>query len=396
MLKIQSDCLFPISNSAIPNGIVILSDDGTIVDVINPAKIDYTIADVQYYSGIICPGFINTHCHLELSHLKSKIDSNKGLNNFIIQLKSFNASDKDSICQSISEMDDLMYKQGTAAVADIANTTDTLETKSKSKIYYHNFIELFGSDPYKADLIFNKGKKIFNDVVSLKQNNSSSITSHSLYAVSEKLLRKISLHNQKHNSLFSLHHSESLEEKEYFFNKLGAVVERMKFYDVDISSFKPSGKSSLETLWQCLPLNSNILLVHNIYANSYDVEFAKKHLKNLWWCLCPNSNLFIENKLPDIDLFIKNKCKLTIGTDSLASNHTLNILDELITIQKYFNISTQELFKMATLNGAEYMKIDNLFGSVSKNKKPGLVLIKNVNPENFYLTDKSESERITF
>ena len=92
---------------------------------------------------------------------------------------------------------------------------------------------------------------------------------------------------------------------------------------------------------------------------------------------------------------LKNKCRLTIGTDSLASNDAINILSELFTLQKQFNINTNDLLKIATLKGAEYLRIDNTFGSFSKNKNPGIVLIKNVNPVNYYLTDKSESERIS-
>jgi len=394
MLKIKSDCLFPISDPPIPDGVVILSDDGVIIEVINPTEIDYAIEDVQYYSGIICPGFINTHCHLELSYLKNKIDPDKGLNDFIIQLKSFSDSDKDFMLQSIAEMDELMFRQGVSAVADISNTVISIDVKVKSKIHYYNFIELFGSDPNYSDLIFNNGKKILNEFVAVKGENNTSITPHSLYAVSDILLQNISLQAEQHNTLFSLHHLESLEEKDFFFSKSGTVVERMKLYNVDISNFNASGKSSLETLCHYLPLNSNTLLVHNIYANSHDIKFAMNHIKNLWWCLCPNSNLFIEKKLPDLNLFIKNNCRLTIGTDSLASNNALSILNELITLQKNFKISTQELLKIATLNGAEFMRIVNSFGSISKNKKPGLVLIKNINPENFFFTEKSESIRI--
>jgi len=396
MRKIQSDCLFPISSNPIPNGILIFSEKGVISDVIDPAKIDYNVTDIQHFSGIICPGFINTHCHLELSYLKSKIDKNSGLHSFVIQIQKLKKSSRhELIFQYIKEMDEIMCNQGIVAVADILNTTDTLEAKSQSKIYYHNFIELIGSDPEYADIIFQKGVEKLNDFELNVPQNKTSLTLHSLYAVSRELLENIVAHSQEHSDILSFHHLEGQEEKDYFLNKKGTIPERLKSFNVDISSFKPSGKTPLETYYNILQKTSNILLVHNIYAHQKDVEFACRNLKNIWWCLCPNSNLFIENKLPDVNLMINNKCKLTIGSDSLASNSSLNILSELLTLQKKFNVSTHDLLKMATLNGAQYMKIDNSFGSLCKNKTPGLVLIKNVNPDDFHFNDGSEAVRIS-
>jgi len=395
MRKIQSDCLFPIYSNPIPNGILLVSDDDTIVDIIDPATIDHNISDIQYFNGIICPGFVNTHCHLELSFLKNKIDKNIGLHNFVIEVQRHRFSDTDVILQSISDKDSLMYAQGIVAVADTLNTTDTLKCKSQSKIFYHNFIELIGSDPEYADIVFRKGIKILEEFELKVPQNKSSLTPHSLYASSERLLKTITEHAKKRGDLISFHHLEGQEEKDFFFNKSGTIPERLKYFNVDISSFRASGKSPLETYYKYLPEILPLLLVHNIYAHQDDIEFALEKLKNVWWCLCPNSNLYIENKLPDVNLMLKNNCRLTIGTDSLASNDELNILSELYTLQKQFNINTNDLLKMATLNGAEYLRIDNTFGSFTKNKTPGIVLIKNANPGNYYLTDKSESERIT-
>src|SRR6185437_3156496 len=100
------------------------------------------------------------------------------------------------------------------------------------------------------------------------------------------------------------------------------------------------------------------------------------------FCLCPNANLYIENALPPVRLFLNNNCNIVLGTDSLASNHQLDILAEIKTIAKKFpEIKTETLLKWATINGAKALQMENEFGSFDKGKKPGVVLIENTERE---------------
>ena len=113
----------------------------------------------------------------------------------------------------------------------------------------------------------------------------------------------------------------------------------------------------------------------------------------LSFCLCPNANLYIENTLPPVEMLIKNNCSITLGTDSIASNWSLNILDEMKTLQNHFSfLSLEKLLQWATVNGARALQMDKIFGSFEKGKKPGIVLIENV--ENGKLTKESTSKRI--
>ncbi len=86
--------------------------------------------------------------------------------------------------------------------------------------------------------------------------------------------------------------------------------------------------------------------------------------------------------MPDVDLFVKNDCNIVLGTDSLASNHQLDILEEIKTIVKNFpSVKTESLLKWATLNGAKALQMESALGSFEKGKKPGIVLIENVEGE---------------
>ena len=115
--------------------------------------------------------------------------------------------------------------------------------------------------------------------------------------------------------------------------------------------------------------------------------------QQLFFCLCPNANLYIENSLPPIELFREQQCKLVLGTDSLASNHGLDILDEIRTIQRqYPQVPLEEMLKWATLNGAEALQLDRNLGSFDKGKKPGVILIENI--DGMRLTELSRVRKL--
>jgi cytosine/adenosine deaminase-related metal-dependent hydrolase len=99
----------------------------------------------------------------------------------------------------------------------------------------------------------------------------------------------------------------------------------------------------------------------------------------LFLCLCPNANLYIENRIPDIPLFLKHTDRIVLGTDSLASNHQLSILEEIKSIKKIFPVITSaEMLVWATSNGAAALSFDARLGDFSKGKTPGVVLIENL------------------
>jgi cytosine/adenosine deaminase-related metal-dependent hydrolase len=146
-----------------------------------------------------------------------------------------------------------------------------------------------------------------------------------------------------------------------------------------------------------LPDKNPLLLVHNTFTEKLDLEALKKNrsLKNTWFVLCPNSNLYIENQLPPIKLFRDEKLNICIGTDSLASNHELSVLAELITLQQNFpELELTELLIWATLNGAKALGIEATFGSFEPGKKPGINLISGVDFKTFRLTENSKVKRL--
>jgi cytosine/adenosine deaminase-related metal-dependent hydrolase len=131
-----------------------------------------------------------------------------------------------------------------------------------------------------------------------------------------------------------------------------------------------------------LPIFKNAttsILVHNSFTSAEDIAIVKKQMPNTFWCLCPNANQYIEQTMPPIDLLRSGGANIIVGTDSYASNWSLNILDELKTIQKHNpHIALEEMLGWATLNGASALQMDKHLGSFEIGKKPGLVLIENL------------------
>ena len=396
MRKIAATYIFTPQNQIVKNGILICEDNGTIIDLIVGKETIKEQAELEYYSGILVPGFVNTHCHLELSNLKGKIEEGSGIGNFLKQINQLRNNRPENSESLYHNIDRKIWANGIAAIGDISNTTDTIRVKKKSKIYYHTFIESFGFHPSRAERAF----KLAYDLKHLFDANelANSIVPHSAYSVSEPLLQKIAVNAREHNSLISIHNQESEAEILFLKSGNGAIAEHFQHnLNIDISHWNPSGKSSLNSILSFIPSENQLLLIHNTFTQKSDIDELKMHRKNenTFLVLCPNSNLYIENQLPPVSLFQDEELNICIGTDSLASNHELSILSELITLQNYFpEITMEVLFTWACINGAKALRIDNEFGSFEPNKNPGINLVTGIDFRTMKFTSTTKLKRL--
>ena len=142
------------------------------------------------------------------------------------------------------------------------------------------------------------------------------------------------------------------------------------------------------------PFEEHLLLVHNVCLTREAAEAAEAVLKNVWWALCPLSNRFIHNAVPPVRLMREMGLRLTVGTDSLSSNDTLDMVGELFCLQESFpEIPLGEMLVWACRNGAEFLSRDDVMGTIVPGKKPGLVLVDKLDGEG-RLTRDSSSERL--
>ena len=396
MRKIAASYIFPGNRPPIKNGILFCENDGSILEIQQPAGNLNEKHGLEFYSGILVPGFVNAHCHLELSHLKSKIREKVGISDFVGAVNRLRNKEPENIEQHIFRNDRLMYAAGIAAVGDISNSVSSLETKKKSKIFYHTFVESFGIHPSRAEKAFEMACFVQNEFQ--KHNLKASVVPHSPYSVSQPLFEKIRKKVVADKSIISIHNQESKEERQFFKDGSGPITHHFTHnLGIDISHWKPTGKSSLISVLPFLPKENQLLLIHNTFTEKTDIEYlqTRRSLKNTFWVLCPNSNLYIGNQLPPVPLFRKEELNICIGTDSLASNHQLSVLAEMITLQEHFpDLPLDELLKWATFNGAQALQIEKTFGSFEPGKKPGVNLVTGIDFKKMKLTDQSKVKRL--
>lgn len=395
MRKLLADRLFPVESESIENGILCIDDQERVLTVLKPGDEGYNTADVERFEGWIIPGMVNAHCHLELSHLKGIVSEQTGLDGFVEELMQVRSAPEEIQVAAMLDADFDMWNRGIVAVGDISNSARSFPIKEKSNIRYFTFIERFGLNPDFADLAFSTGMDLLKQLKSLSRNTDGNLSPHAPYSVSELLLSKLVAHISHSNGVLSIHNQETASEDEFFKTGGGRMQQRMSNMNISTERFVPSGKSSLETLIPKLPTSNRIQLVHNTFSTDTDIQHAIEQLPQVFWCLCPSANQYIESKLPPLKSLRANHCEITVGTDSLASNHQLDLLAELRLLQQADpSVTSDELIRWSTLNGARLLGFDSELGSFSKGKKPGIVLIEHVDKINGLILPESTSRML--
>lgn len=378
-------------------GYLCLNTDNVIVEI---GSLENESESTEFYDGILCPGFVNSHCHIELSHLKDKFTRNSGMAGFIRQINRLRESaDKNERISIIEREMNLLYESGVSAMADISNCDDSFGVKATSPVYTRTFLEVFGTEEEQATEIMENVKKLHT--LSSKYNIDAGPTPHSPYTMSPGLLAR-SVSEALKTGWLSYHNQESYQEDELIRYGMGELADEYK--SRGLSTPPVTGDSPLKYFLSVLDsvrpgregkIKENILLVHNTCTDSGSIDAAMDMTENLYWALCPLSNLFIHSSLPPVDLLIRKEAKITIGTDSLSSNSTLSIIEELRTLQRFFPyLSLDQMLKWASYNGASFLKKDNELGSFEVGKRPGVVLIRNIDFSGMKLTEESCTERL--
>ena len=358
------------------NRVVVTTKDGTIVDIIPSSEAG---ENIQELDGLLCPGFINAHCHLELSHLKDAIPTETGLSEFVKQIVPKRAAAQEVIEAAIEAAENEMYNNGIVAVGDICNTADTIAAKTKGKLAYYNFVEIYGLDPLLADQKMNEGLLLQAQYEAA--NLKAVVIPHASYSVPAALLQLLANNYGSHT--VSIHNQETKAENDFFEKKIGAFVDMYRRVGVDLDFFTPTKTTSLQSVLPYLKDATKSIWVHNSFTAESDIKAVQATATDAYWCLCPSANQYIENTMPPVQLFRDQHANIVVGTDSYASNWSLNMLDELKRIQSHNpHVPLAEMLTWITSNGARALQMEDKLGSIEIGKKPGLVLIENCSNEN--------------
>ena len=381
------------ASEPIRNGYVEYDDEGTILGV---GQCEDAASEKNFYDGAIVPGFVNAHCHVELSHLHGKFRKGTGMAGFIDQINELRDwAGRDAKIVLVKKWMDKMWADGVSAMADISNDDSSFGVKAEHPMYTRTFLEVFGSEPHMCDGVMADVTAL--NVLADEAGIDAAPTPHSCYTMSPQLLSASAAAGLAKGYL-SYHSQESQEEEDLLRSGSGAMYENRK--RSGMSTPPVTGESSLKYFLDRLadvkqgPYDEHILLVHNVCLAQDDIDAAKKVMNNVYWAICPLSNMFIHNALPPIALMRENGLSIMLGTDSLSSNDDLDMVKEMICLHENFpEVPMSEMLQWACLTGAEFLSKDDVLGTLTPGKKPGLVYIANVDGEG-NLTAQSRSERV--
>lgn len=365
MRFLSADAIFDGLDYLEKGAVLVLDAKQGIEAILPPNSIEP--GRIEQFEGCLLPGFVNAHGHLELSHMKGRIEQGRGFPAFARQLIQNRVSiPEGEMLEHMQDADRFMHSKGIVAAGDICNTPLSLTIKAKSKLCYHSFIELISLDPAKAEQVMEEGKRLLGFF--LQHELSASLAPHAPYSVSRELLQAISRHCRETGSPGTIHNQESREEIDFLCSKSAAMEELFAFLNINLSFYKAPGKAGLEWLMDMLP--EPCLLVHNTFSSKTDIELSG-HM-NLFWCFCPRANLFIEGAVPRFELFKEQYSRICLGTDSLASNTDLDLTAEANHLLASGCFETKEVLRALTYNGALALGLGQRFGRLQTGSRPGI------------------------
>jgi cytosine/adenosine deaminase-related metal-dependent hydrolase len=384
--KFKADQLFDGYRLHSNDKVLITDDSGKIQSIVPVSEAG---DGVQTFSGILSPGLINCHCHLELSHLKNVIPPHTGLIEFLCSVVTKRDFPREVIDQEIIKAEKEMYDNGIVAVGDIGNTADTAAVKSKSSIRWQNFVEVLGFTDEKADENIEDYKQVAQTLEQKFLRRSpegqtsnikhrTALVPHAPYSISPKTFKLIN--ELTKGQIISIHNQEHPAEDLLYKTGGGDYLKLFKIFGINQSPFPVTGLSSIRSVLPHFNNGQTIFLVHNTFMPEEDVLFAKEYAEKnglkLIWCLCINANLYIENKVPPVEMLMKHDCPIVLGTDSYSSNWQLSITKEMQSLKNKFpSLSIETILQWATSSGAKALQWNDELGSFEKGKRPGVVVI---------------------
>ena len=387
--QIGASCVLPVSGEPIRNGVVSFDETGRVTAVSGENGFDPDCpGDVEFYDGVLVPGFVNAHSHLELAYMKGALPPGTGLAGFVKRIMESKFTYPEAVQRkAIAEADKSLWESGVQAIGDISNTTVSFDTKKNSPIKYVTYAEVFD---FMANTTTEAAVRQGADLATeaRRMGLEAYVTLHATYSVSDRLFK--SWKNLPDTGCLSIHYRESRADDELF-DRAGLFWDyfQEKGYAVD---FLDDG-SSTNRIIRHIPSDRRVLLVHNSNVTTEDIDRLTARFSRLSWALCPMSNLYIEGQLPPVERLRRSGLNLTIGTDSLSSNTDLSMVSEMRALSDAFGLPLPEVVRWATLNGAKALELDREIGSFEVGKRPGAVLLEGLDA-GLHFTKETTSRRL--
>ncbi len=350
-------------NTIYENGDIALKD-GKIFDIGKDLSIEAKKSE-NLMGAIIIPGLINTHTHAAMTLFRGLADDlplMEWLNNHIFPAESFLNPEYVHIGSLLACLE--MLKSGTTCFCDMYFFEDEVakaaqiagikvfageavmnfKTPSSENAYQALETTAFLCEKYKNDPLVN-----------------ICTAPHSTYLTDEKYLLEAKELSIKNNIPFVIHTSESASE-----------IHQVK---------EKTGKTPIRFLNDAGLLDEKTLCVHCVCVDEEEIKIFKD--KNVKISHNPESNMKLASGIAPVPEFLNEKICVSIGTDGAASNNDLCMLSEMDTVAKLHKVnkldptvlSAREVLRMATIDGAKALGIEDKTGSLEKGKDADLVIL---------------------
>lgn len=324
---------------------------------------------IELSHTILLPGFVNAHSHLELTSL-GPIPGKPDFVSWIRELvKKKLPLDPEETKRGIREGIKSLIKSGVTTVGDQISFNTSWEEIASSPLRGRIFGEVLGVLPEVCGDIyasFKEIKKQFSQISSLFEMN---ISPHSVHAVHPFILKKI-LENEP--PPLSCHLAESLAEEDYFKRKGGEFMAFIRERGIDSPH---QGESGLDVITKLDLDVSKLMIVHGNYLSPGDQALVQQNRLSL--VHCPGSHSYFGHQRFPLEEYLAQGINVGLGTDSIASNTKLDFLEELRLVKKnYPSLSASAILEMATMGGAQALRMEDQIGSLTPGKKADIIGFK--------------------
>jgi cytosine/adenosine deaminase-related metal-dependent hydrolase len=354
-LKIKFRALLPVEGDVVENGELFI--ERGFIKEIRPSQSPSTAACLDLSDHLIMPGFVNAHCHLSLSALQGKIPKCKKFTDwvraFLKENLQLSGADRASAFHSGAKE---MLKSGVTTLADTLSQTELLTQYQDLSFRQVVFLEVLGFKGSRAQELLDQTDSVF-----AAQNLKGSLLQlglapHAPYSVSPLLFRGLKKLAERTGCLLSCHLAEFPEEVCFLQKGGGDLEELLKEREAYDEDWQPPGKSPVRYLDDLGVLDS----LTAVHLNHIDDDLDLLHTRNVRAVFCPGSTRWFDrHHFMPVRKLLDRGIPVGLGTDSLASNDSLNFLRELrIADEMLKDVSRLEILQMATLGGATALGLD--------------------------------------
>lgn len=387
MQILAASYLLPITAEPIPGGAVAI-ENGVITAVGTLSELRKAIsAPVYEYPGCaIMPGLINSHTHLELTHFpawllrKDLKYTPRTFVDWIIQvIKVKRGLKPEDLSVSIQEGIDISLQAGTTMVGDILSDYRLLQFYAGKLISGRIYFELIGHGPSHCSALLDE---ILNQLPNVPPQLLAGLSPHTPFTVSKDFLKDIASIANKMDIPLSIHLSESREESDFFYDTTGKIATELYPF-TNWEQYLPSPLHTTPAGWlrDTALFGTRFHAVHCVQCTPSDADILSSVKAPI--VLCPRSNEKLDVGRAPVHLFKSRDIPLALGTDSLASNDSLSMWDEMRALMRIFpgEFTPLQVISMATINGARVLHREQEAGSLEKGKRADLLLLEPVDKE---------------